>query len=105
VMIVRRHCEALSETSRFFTERGVRPHFAYRSVNDERVMQMVAAGVGITLMPECYQASDVARPKLAGFDLQRTIGLVYAATAEAMAATPPAMVTAARAVLGGGDTR
>ncbi|ETI63180.1 LysR family transcriptional regulator [Sphingobium sp. C100] len=105
VMIVRRHCEALSETSRFFTERGVRPHFAYRSVNDERVMQMVAAGVGITLMPQCYQAVDVARPKLAGFDLQRTIGLVYAATAEAMAATPPAMVTAARAVLGGGDTR
>lgn len=100
VMIVRRHCEALSETSRFFTERGVRPHFAYRSVNDERVMQMVAAGVGITLMPEGFEAPDVARPKLAGFDLKRTIGLAYAATAEAMAASPPAIVTAARRVLG-----
>jgi DNA-binding transcriptional LysR family regulator len=99
VMIVRRHCEALSDTSRFFTERGVRPHFAYRSVNDERVMQMVAAGVGITLMPDIYQAPDVARPKLAGFDLRRTIGLTYAATAEAMAASPPAIVTAARSVL------
>lgn len=99
VMIVRRHCEALSDTSRFFTERGVRPHFAYRSVNDERVMQMVAAGVGITLMPDIYQAPDVARPKLAGFDLRRTIGLIYAATAEAMAASPPAIVTAARRVL------
>ncbi|OAN56634.1 MULTISPECIES: LysR family transcriptional regulator [unclassified Sphingobium] len=101
VMIVRRHCEALSETSRFFTERGVRPHFAYRSVNDERVMQMVAAGIGITLMPECYQAGDVARPRLAGFDLRRTIGLVYAATAEALAASPSAMVKASRALLGG----
>ena len=28
IMMVRRHCEALSETSRFFTEQGVRPHSA-----------------------------------------------------------------------------
>lgn len=101
VMIVRRHCEILSETSRFFTERGVRPHFAYRSVNDDRVLQLVAAGVGITVMPDCYRVEGVARPRLAGFDLQRTIGLAYAPAAEAMAASPPAIVVAARDALGG----
>lgn len=101
VMIVRRHCEALSDTSRFFTERGVRPHFAYRSVNDERVMQMVAAGVGLTLMPTSYAAPDVARPRLAGFDQTRTIGLLYATTSEALAASPPPIIAAARTILAG----
>src|SRR3546814_17658359 len=47
-MIVRRHCEALSATSRYFVDRGVRPHFALRSTNEigrascrERVCQYV----------------------------------------------------------------
>lgn len=78
VMIVRRHCEALSETSRFFTERGVRPHFALRSTNDERVLQMVGAGLGITVMPQSYRANGVVRPRLTGFSLTRTLGWIFA---------------------------
>lgn len=74
VMIVRRHCEALSDISRHFTERGVRPHFALRSTNDERVLQMVIAGLGITVMPQCYREAGLVRPILTGFDLKRTLG-------------------------------
>ena len=48
-MIVRRHCEALSATSRYFVDRGVRPHFALRSTNDERVMQMVSTLVWLAV--------------------------------------------------------
>lgn len=99
VMIVRRHCEVLSETSRHFTERGVRPHFAYRSTNDERVLQLVAAGLGITLMPDSYRAQGVVRPRLGGFEMRRTIGLIYGPSAESHAATPPPAIEAARAVL------
>ena len=77
VMIVRRHCEALAETSRHFTERGIRPHFAFRSTNDERVAQMVAAGLGITVMPDCFEWPGVRRPQLAGFNLRRTIGIMF----------------------------
>ncbi|MGF7171729.1 DNA-binding transcriptional LysR family regulator [Sphingobium xanthum] len=77
-MIVRRHCEALAATSRHFTERGVRPFFAMRSTNDERVMAMVAAGLGLTVMPESYRRAGIAWPQLAGFDLQREIGFVFA---------------------------
>ena len=92
VMIVRRHCEALSDTSRFFTERGVRPHFALRSTNDERVLQMVAAGLGITVMPQCYQAEGIVRPKLAGFDLTRTLGWAASHDAELTLREPPALM-------------
>lgn len=76
-MIVRRHCEALGETSRHFTERGVRPRFSYRSTNDERVLALVAAGLGITMMPDCFHAPGVVRPRLAGFALRRKIGVAY----------------------------
>jgi DNA-binding transcriptional LysR family regulator len=99
VMIVRRHCEALSETSRHFTERGVRPHFAYRATNDERVMQLVAAGLGLTVMLDSYRAANVARPRLEGFTLRRTIGLVYEPSAEAYAAPAPAVIQSIRSVL------
>lgn len=101
VMIVRRHCEALSETSRHFTERGVRPHFAFRSTNDERVLQLVAAGLGITVMPDCYVASGVVRVPLAGFEVKRTIGLMYASAAEPLAVSPTAPILAARTILKG----
>lgn len=99
-MIVRRHCEALSETSRFFTERGVRPHFALRATNDERVLQMVAAGLGVTMMPECYHHDHVARPRLAGFKARRTIGWMAGHQAEHWLSDPPALITAIAARLG-----
>jgi DNA-binding transcriptional LysR family regulator len=51
-MIARRSCELLAETSRFFTQRGVRPRFLLRSANDDRCMAMVRAGMGVTTAPD-----------------------------------------------------
>jgi len=78
VMIVRRHCEVLAETSQHFTSRGVRPFFAARTTSDDRALALVAAGMGVTVMPAGFAAQGVARPRLAGFDLQRDIGIMYA---------------------------
>ena len=88
IMIVRRHCEALSETSRFFTERGVRPFFSFRSSNDERVLAMVASGLGITVMPASYGAAGVALIPLEGFAIERQIGLIFRSEDEAMSLPP-----------------
>ena len=100
VMIVRRHCEALSETSRYFVERGVRPRFALRSTNDERVLQMVAAGLGVTVMPESYQHPDVICPRLIGFDITRSLGFAYANGAEHIGDDPPNLLLAIASELG-----
>lgn len=81
VMIVRRHCEMLSETSRHFTERGVRPHFAFRSTDDDRVLAWVEAGLGITVIPESLARRGIATPRLAGFGQRRTIGFAWPAGA------------------------
>lgn len=99
VMIVRRHCEALSDTSRFFTERGVRPHFSLRSTNDERVLAMVAAGLGITVMPDSHVHPGVARPKLAGFQAQRRIGWMATQAAEPLLTQPVPLMKALEAEL------
>ena len=76
-MIARRACEALADTSRHFTERGVRPPFSFRSPNDDRALAMVRAGLGITVVPRSFAADGIATPPLAGFGLTRTIGLLY----------------------------
>ncbi|WP_309644527.1 LysR family transcriptional regulator [Phenylobacterium sp.] len=78
VMMVRRHCEVLAETSRYFIERNVRPFFSYRGVNDDRVLGLVRAGLGITVMPDGHRDPGVARVKLEGFTPRRTLGLAYA---------------------------
>ncbi|HKY82890.1 MAG TPA: LysR family transcriptional regulator [Sphingobium sp.] len=75
-MIVRRNCEALAEVSRFFTQRGVRPFFAARTVNDDRAVALVKAGLAITVMPQCFRQPGMVMPKLAGFETRRRIGLI-----------------------------
>lgn len=74
-MIVRSRCEVLSETSRHFTDRNVRPPLVYRTAQDERALSMVGAGVGITVMPESYEAADVVRIAMRDFNPRRTIAL------------------------------
>ena len=77
-MIVRRHCEALAETSRHFTARGVRPFFPARTTCDQRAIGYVSAGLGITVMPDCFTSPGIVRPALEGFASRRDIGLIYA---------------------------
>lgn len=76
--MVRRHCEVLAETSRYFIERNVRPFFSYRGVSDDRVMGLVRAGLGITVMPDGHRDPGVARVRLEGFTPRRILGLAYA---------------------------
>ena len=77
-MIARRACEMLGETSRHFTERGVRPPFSFRSANDDRALAMVRAGLGITVAPESLGGSGIAMPLMEGFDETREIGILFA---------------------------
>ena len=74
-MIVRTRCEVLSETSRHFTDRNVRPPLVYRTAQDERALSMVGAGVGITVMPDSYEAPDVVRIPMRDFNPRRTVAL------------------------------
>jgi LysR family hydrogen peroxide-inducible transcriptional activator len=96
VMLVRRHCELLTATSQHFTARGVRPFFAARSRNDDRILALVAAGVGVTVMPDCFVAPGVARVPMEDFAHMRTLGVLM----READAVPEAVVARVRGVLG-----
>jgi DNA-binding transcriptional LysR family regulator len=96
-MIVRRHCEALSETSRYFTEHGVRPRFSFRTTNDDKALALVRAGLGITVMPDGYLDLQVARPRLTGFEAGREIGILYAESGDGPEGAEP-LIEAIRAI-------
>jgi len=74
-MIVRSRCEVLSETSRYFTDRNIRPRLVYRTPNDSRAVAMVAAGLGGTVVPTSLVDDRVSASKLAGFDYKRQLAL------------------------------
>lgn len=76
IMIARRACEVLEDTSRFFTSVGVRPRFALRSESDERCLAMVAAGLGITTAPVSLAIAGTVAIDVAGYAFRRTIGLL-----------------------------
>jgi len=86
-MILRRHCELLAETSRFFTARGIRPFFPARTTGDDKALGYVRAGLGVTVMPDGFRDPGVVRIPLDGFDFTRTIGLVHATHVDAQSAS------------------
>ena len=100
-MIVRRNCEALSETSRYFTRRGIRPFFALRTTNDDRALEMVAAGLGATVIPESHRHPGVASPALAGFGATRTLALAWGDDTAAIREAAAPVVAELRAQFGG----
>lgn len=71
--IVRTRCEVLSNISRFFTDRNIRPRHVYRTEHDERALAMVAAGIGYTIVPESYNHPGIKKLNIHGFDLKRTL--------------------------------
>jgi DNA-binding transcriptional LysR family regulator len=83
-MVVRRHCEALPEISRFFTDRGVRPRFVLKTTSDARMLAVIRAGQGIGMMPESFQDPQVRFVRVADFDLQREVGVLYAGGGDAL---------------------
>lgn len=77
-MIARRSCEILGETSRWFTQRSVRPSFFLRSSNDDRCMEMVRAGMGITTAPQSLARTGIVAVPLVDYDFRRTLGVIAA---------------------------
>lgn len=75
-MFVRRDCEVLTEVSRYFTSRGVRPFMSARTTSEERAMAYVRAGVGVTVMPLSFRVSDLEIIPLAEFGFTRSVGVL-----------------------------
>jgi DNA-binding transcriptional LysR family regulator len=81
--VLRTHCEALPEGNEVFKAKGVRPHVVARTAVDALAVNLVAAGCGVTVLPECLAEKSVRVVPIRDFDRERHIGIEWADTADA----------------------
>jgi DNA-binding transcriptional LysR family regulator len=73
--ILRTSCETFQDTTTLLIARGIRTRLVYRTDQDDRALGLVAAGVGVALMPALYKAAGVVNVHISDFDTKRTIGM------------------------------
>jgi DNA-binding transcriptional LysR family regulator len=74
--IERTHCEMREESRALLDALRVRPRIVHRADHEEWVIALVAAGLGMTIMPEWRDALGIVYVPLSDFQETRTIGLV-----------------------------
>ncbi len=62
-------------------------------------MQMVAAGLGVTVMPMGYGWPGMARAALKDFGARRMIGLLFSPRAQGLSQALPPILTALEAIV------
>jgi DNA-binding transcriptional LysR family regulator len=75
--IDRLHCELCGETQLLFETNNVHPRTVYRADHEEWVISLVAAGLGLAIMPEWKNTPGVIYLPISDLTLQRTVGLVW----------------------------
>ena len=75
--IVRSHCETFASTTKLLADRGIRTHIVYKTDQDDRALALIAAGLGVALMPALYESPGVRRIKVREFDVEREIELQW----------------------------
>jgi len=68
-------CERYPDTLRAFADRGIKPKFTSVTDQGEGALNLVAAGVGLAIVPELFNTQGLARVTLLDFDVSRSIGL------------------------------
>jgi DNA-binding transcriptional LysR family regulator len=73
--ILRTSCETFQDTTALLRARGIRTRLVYRTDQDDRALGLVAAGIGVALMPALYKAAGVVNVSISDFNTKRTIGM------------------------------
>jgi DNA-binding transcriptional LysR family regulator len=79
--ILRTSCETFQDTTALLIARGIRTRLVYRTDQDDRALGLVAAGIGVALMPALYKAAGVVNVHVSDFKTKRTIGMRWLAQA------------------------
>jgi len=80
--ILRTSCETFQDTTSLLIARGIRTRLVYRTDQDDRALGLVAAGIGVALMPALYKAAGVVNVGISDFSTKRTIGMRWLPQAE-----------------------
>ncbi len=75
--IERINCELWGESRNLFESQGIHLRTVYRADHEEWVISLVAAGLGVAIMPEWQGIPEVAYIPIADLNLARTVGLIW----------------------------
>ena len=84
--VLRQHCPFVRLLNSYFLERNIRPNVFCRTRQEMRALSLVAAGLGVTIMPDTYSWPGIRLQPLDGLNLQTTIALVWHADKKSPAA-------------------
>ena len=73
--ILRTSCETFHDTTALLVARGIRTRVVYRTDQDDRALGLVAAGIGVALIPALYNVAGIVRVHISDFDTTRTVGI------------------------------
>jgi DNA-binding transcriptional LysR family regulator len=75
--ILRTGCETFKATTELLLARSIKTKVVYRTDQDDRALGLVAAGLGVALMPALFHMPGVVSIPVRDFDTTRTIGLQW----------------------------
>jgi DNA-binding transcriptional LysR family regulator len=75
--IDRMHCKLRGIVKQKFAALGLHQHIVYRADNEDWVIALVAAGLGITIMAEWRNLPGITYVPIVDWNIERTIGLVW----------------------------
>jgi DNA-binding transcriptional LysR family regulator len=75
--IVPARCVYLQDVMNVLACRGIEIHVVYRTDRDDMALTLVAAGLGLALVPGHFQIPAVKQVPVSGLGISRTVGLVW----------------------------
>lgn len=81
-LVTRTNCETYAETTRTLQERNIKPKIVFRTDQDDRALSLVAAGVGISLVPELFETIGVKQLELSDLHVERIVAIQWAVKTE-----------------------
>ncbi len=80
--IDRMHCELWGETRQLFESKAFQPRIVYRADREEWVLSLIAAGLGVAIMPKWQNIPAVVYIPIADLPLHRTVSLCWRTRSE-----------------------
>jgi DNA-binding transcriptional LysR family regulator len=75
--IVRTRCDRYQEVTNLLVSRGVKLRVVYQTDQDDRALALVAAGVGLALVPSHFEVPGVKQVPVSDLGLSRAICLIW----------------------------
>jgi DNA-binding transcriptional LysR family regulator len=80
--VARTGCEIYDETTKLLADLEINLRIAYKTDQDYWALSLVAAGVGIAIIPEFFNASGIFKVDISDFDFSRSMGMYWNSDAE-----------------------